>query len=142
MVNMDGGVDGVPVQLDSRELDDPGRRGRGAEPPRRRGSVVLGTYSSALSIPASAAAAAAGLTYWEAGAVADRVTGRALPNVFRVGASGANLGANSATFAATVHRARGSASPPPARGSRWCSRTTTTATRSATARSPGAARRG
>lgn len=63
---------------------------------------MLGTYSSALSVPASAAASAAGLTYWEAGAVADRVTGRALPNIFRVGASGANLGSNSATFAATV----------------------------------------
>jgi len=53
-------------------------------------------------VPASAAAATAGLTYWEAGAVADRVTGRALPHVFRGGASGANLGANSATFTATV----------------------------------------
>jgi branched-chain amino acid transport system substrate-binding protein len=103
MVNMDGGVGGVPVQLDSRELDDPSTAPAAVQSLRSDGvSVVLGTYSSALSVPASAAASAAGLTYWEAGAVADRVTGRALPNIFRVGASGANLGSNSATFAATV----------------------------------------
>jgi hypothetical protein len=64
-------------------------------------SVVLGAYSSDLSVPASAAADAAGLVYWEAGAVADRLTGRGLPLVFRVGASGTNLGSNSASFAAT-----------------------------------------
>jgi branched-chain amino acid transport system substrate-binding protein len=103
LVNMDGGVKGVPVQLDSRELDDPSKAAAAVQSLRSDGvSVVIGTYSSALSVPASAAASAAGLTYWEAGAVADRVTGRALPDVFRVGASGANLGANSATFAATV----------------------------------------
>ncbi len=103
MVNADGGVGGVPVQLDSRELDDPSTAPAAVQSLRGDGvSVVIGTYSSALSVPASAAASAAGLTYWEAGAVADRVTGRALATVFRVGASGANLGANSATFAATV----------------------------------------
>ncbi len=103
MVNMNGGIDGMPVQLDARELDDPSAAPAAVQSLRSDGvSVVIGTYSSALSVPASAAAAAAGLTYWEAGAVADRVTGRALPNIFRVGASGANLGANSATFAATV----------------------------------------
>ncbi len=103
MVNMNGGVDGMPVQLDARELDDPAAAPSAVQSLRSDGvSVVIGTYSSALSVPASAAAAAAGLTYWEAGAVADRVTGRALPNIFRVGASGANLGANSATFASTV----------------------------------------
>lgn len=103
LVNMDGGVNGVPVQLDSRELDDPTQAASAVHSLRADGvSVVIGTYSSALSVPASAAASAAGLTYWEAGAVADRVTGRALPDVFRVGASGANLGANSATFTAAV----------------------------------------
>jgi branched-chain amino acid transport system substrate-binding protein len=103
MVNMGGGVHGMPVQLDARELDDPAAASAAVQSLRGDGvSVVIGTYSSALSVPASAAAAAAGLTYWEAGAVADRVTGRALPNIFRVGASGANLGVNSATFAATV----------------------------------------
>jgi len=63
--------------------------------------VVIGAYSSDLSIAASAAAAQAGLVYWEAGAVADRLTGRGYARVFRVGASGSNLGSNSASFAAT-----------------------------------------
>jgi branched-chain amino acid transport system substrate-binding protein len=62
--------------------------------------LVIGAYSSDLSIAASEAADRAGLLYWEAGAVADRLTGRGLPMVFRVGASGANLGANSSAFAA------------------------------------------
>ncbi len=62
-------------------------------------AVVVGAYSSELSIPASQAASDAGLVYWEAGAVADQLTGRGLPLVFRVGASGANLGSNSARFA-------------------------------------------
>jgi branched-chain amino acid transport system substrate-binding protein len=102
LVNADGGIGGRRVTLDVRDLE------RGEDAPavmaslRAAGArVVVGTYSSDLSIAASAAANAAGLVYWEAGAVADRLTGRGLPLVFRVGASGTNLGNNSATFAAT-----------------------------------------
>jgi branched-chain amino acid transport system substrate-binding protein len=66
---------------------------------RRDGAaVVIGAYSSDLSIAASKAASDAGLVYWEAGAVADQLTGQGLPLVFRVGASGSNLGSNSARF--------------------------------------------
>jgi branched-chain amino acid transport system substrate-binding protein len=101
-VNADGGIDGRRIVLDVRDLE------RGADAPAVMGAlkaegatIVLGAYSSELSIPASQAASDAGLVYWEAGAVADRLTGRGLPLVFRVGASGTNLGSNSATFAAT-----------------------------------------
>ena len=100
LVNADGGVGGRPISLDVRTLQ------RAQDAPavmarlRRDGAqVVIGAYSSDLSIAASAAAAKAGLVYWEAGAVADRLTGRGLPMVFRVGASGTNLGSNSAAFA-------------------------------------------
>ena len=100
LVNADGGIDGRKIVLDVRDLE------RGADAPaamaslRASGaSVVLGAYSSDLSIAASAAADEAGLVYWETGAVADRLTGRGLPLVFRVGASGSNLGDNSARFA-------------------------------------------
>ena len=48
---------------------------------------------------AVAATDRAGLVYWESGAVADQLTGRGLPRVFRVGADGARLGTNSAVFA-------------------------------------------
>ena len=99
-VNADGGIDGRRVTLDVQDLD------QGADAPavmrtlKANGDVaVVGAYSSDLSIPASQAASDEGLVYWEAGAVADRLTGRGLPLVFRVGASGTNLGSNSATFA-------------------------------------------
>jgi ABC-type branched-subunit amino acid transport system substrate-binding protein len=101
LVNADGGVGGRPLVLEVRDLE------RRADAPAVMASlkaagvaVVVGAYSSDLSVAASAAADAAGIVYWEGGAVADQVTGRGLPLVFRVGASGANLGAASATFAA------------------------------------------
>ncbi len=101
LVNADGGVEGRQVELDVRDLessqDAPAVMASLASDGT---SVVIGAYASDLSITASATAEAAGLVYWESGAVADRLTGRGLPLVFRVGASGANLGANSAAFAA------------------------------------------
>lgn len=102
LVNADGGVNGRRVELDVHDLES------GADAPavmaslRAAGAnVVIGAYSSDLSIAASAAASNASLVYWEAGAVADQLTGRGLPLVFRVGASGTNLGDNSAQFAVT-----------------------------------------
>jgi branched-chain amino acid transport system substrate-binding protein len=73
--------------------------------------AVLGSYSSSLSMPVSDAAQAVGLLYWEAGAVADQLTGRGYPLVFRVGASGSNLGTMSSHFAAEVLAPRLSRSP-------------------------------
>ncbi len=103
LVNADGGVDGRTIALDMRTLeraqDAPGVM---AQLRRDGAQVGIGAYSSDLSVAASAAATNAGLVYWEAGAVADRLTGRGLPMVFRVGAGGANLGSNSASFAATA----------------------------------------
>ena len=102
MVNAAGGVNGRPVQLVTRDLEsDADAPGVMTQLKAAGASVVIGAYSSALSISASSAAADEGLVYWEAGAVADQLTGRGLPLVFRVGASGSNLGSNSATFAAT-----------------------------------------
>jgi branched-chain amino acid transport system substrate-binding protein len=102
LVNAAGGIRGRQVALDVRDIESADQAPAIMASLKSDGvSVVVGTYSSDLSIPASAAAAAAGLVYWEAGAVADRLTGRGLPLVFRVGASGTNLGSNSASFAAT-----------------------------------------
>lgn len=111
LVNRDGGVGGRRIALVTRPLNETAEAGPVMRSLRADGvKVVVGAYSSALSIPASAAAAKDGLVYWEAGAVADRLTGRGYPTVFRVGASGTNLGSNSANFAATqlaprLHRA-------------------------------------
>jgi branched-chain amino acid transport system substrate-binding protein len=102
LVNAAGGIRGRQIVLDVRDLESADQAPTVMASLKSDGvSVVVGTYSSDLSVPASAAADAAGLVYWEAGAVADRLTGRGLPLVFRVGASGTNLGSNSASFAAT-----------------------------------------
>ena len=101
LVNADGGVGGRPIELVTRDLRSRDEAdavmgdlaGQGIE-------IVIGAYSSELSIAASEAADAHGLLYWEAGAVADRLTGRGLPMVFRVGTTGGTLGANSSSFAA------------------------------------------
>jgi len=100
MVNADGGVHGRHVSLDVRDLASAADAPAVMTAIRDDGaSVVIGAYSSDLSVPAAQAAADEGLVYWEAGAVADRLTGRGLPLVFRVGASGTNLGTNSGSFA-------------------------------------------
>ena len=101
LVNADGGIAGRPIELVLRDLRSRDEAdgvmvdlaGQGIE-------IVIGAYSSDLSIAASEAADRAGLLYWEAGAVADRLTGRGLPMVFRVGTTGGTLGANSSLFAA------------------------------------------
>ncbi|HEX5465291.1 MAG TPA: ABC transporter substrate-binding protein [Candidatus Limnocylindrales bacterium] len=101
-VNADGGIDGRPIALDVRDLPDAAAASSAIAALRADGvPLVIGAYASQLSIAASAAADQAGLVYWEAGAVADQLTGRGLPRVFRVGASGARLGTNSAQFSAT-----------------------------------------
>jgi len=100
-VNADGGLAGRRVELEVRDLKTRSDADAVMAELRDQGiRVVIGAYSSDLSIAASSAADRAGLLYWEAGAVADQLTGRGLPMVFRVGASGANLGRNSARFAA------------------------------------------
>ncbi len=112
-VNADGGVAGKPVELVARDLtlrED--AEARVADLKRAGASVIIGTYSSSLSMPASQAAARRGLLYWEAGAVADQVTGQGLPLVFRVGATGRNLGAMSSHFTAEVLAPRLHRQPP------------------------------
>ena len=102
LANADGGVAGRQIVLDVRDLSDSSQAGAVVGQLKAEGaSVVVGSYASDLSMAVSSAAAAAGLVYWESGAVADQLTGRGLPLVFRVGADGARLGANSAVFAST-----------------------------------------
>jgi branched-chain amino acid transport system substrate-binding protein len=99
MVNAAGGVGGRQVEFDLRDLEQGDQAASLAASLHRDGvAAVLGAYSSALSIPAAAAVAAQGMVYWETGAVADQVTGQGSPLVFRVGASGSNLGVNSGRF--------------------------------------------
>jgi hypothetical protein len=88
LVNADGGVDGHPIELVERDL--PSREAADGVMRSLRADgvqLVIGAYSSDLSIAASEAADHAGLLYWEAGAVADQLTGRGLPMTFRTCAS-------------------------------------------------------
>ena len=101
--NADGGVHGVPITLVTKEITDPSHASFTVSELKRAGvTSVIGAYSSSLSMPISAAAQADGLLYWEAGAVADQLTGRGYPLVFRIGATGTNLGTMSGHFAAEV----------------------------------------
>ncbi|HEY4865404.1 MAG TPA: ABC transporter substrate-binding protein, partial [Candidatus Dormibacteraeota bacterium] len=103
LVNADGGVDGVPIELITRDLTSESDAAARVSDLKAQGvTSIVGAYSSSLSIPVSAATQAAGLLYWEAGAVADQLTGRGYPLVFRVGAAGSNLGTMSSHFAAEV----------------------------------------
>jgi branched-chain amino acid transport system substrate-binding protein len=102
-VNADGGVDGVPISLITKDITVASEAAARVGELKQAGvSSVIGAYSSSLSMPISAAAQADGLLYWEAGAVADQLTGRGYPLVFRVGATGSNLGTMSSHFAAQV----------------------------------------
>ena len=99
MANAQGGIGGRAITLDVRDVEDQSQIPAAVSSLHADGvPVVLGAYSSQLSIPAAAAVSAAGMVYWETGAVADRVTGQGSPLVFRVGVNGAELGANSGKF--------------------------------------------
>ena len=112
LVNVQGGVAGRPIEMVVRDLTQREDADvRVADLAGRGVSAIVGAYSSELSMPASEAAAARHLVYWEAGAVADQLTGRGLPLVFRVGATGLNLGSMSARFAAEVIAPRLGLSP-------------------------------
>jgi|ERR1700680_151239 len=99
MVNASGGVGGKRISLVSRDVETESQVSAAVSSLRSDGvPVVIGAYSSQLSIPAAAAVSAGGMVYWETGAVADRVTGQGSPLVFRVGVNGAELGSNSGKF--------------------------------------------
>jgi branched-chain amino acid transport system substrate-binding protein len=99
MVNAQGGIAGHRISLDLRDVEDQSQIPAAVSSLHADGvPVVIGAYSSQLSIPAAAAVSAGGMVYWETGAVADRVTGQGSPMVFRVGVNGAELGANSGKF--------------------------------------------
>ncbi len=99
MVNASGGVNGHPISIDVRNVEEQSQIAAAVSSLHADGvPAVIGAYSSQLSIPAAAAVAADGMVYWETGAVADRVTGQGSPLVFRVGVDGAELGSNSGEF--------------------------------------------
>lgn len=70
---------------------------------RRRGArIVVGSYGSTISLPASDEAQRDHLIFWESGAVATMITERGYPNVFRTVTTGQTLGRAAARYAAGV----------------------------------------
>ena len=103
LFNSRGGLHGRPVELVSADAPDVDTGWREAHRLADEGvPVIIGSYSSTLSLAASEAAHRQGILYWETGAVADLVTGRGYPEVFRMGPSGAVLSAQAAGFATEV----------------------------------------
>src|SRR5437660_10384181 len=64
-VNADGGVNGVPVSLITKDITETAQAAARIGELKRAGvSSVIGAYSSSLPMPISAAAQADGLLYW------------------------------------------------------------------------------
>lgn len=101
LINAAGGVDGRPVELSVADAPSVADAAPAVDRLAASGvPLVIGGFSSDISIPAARRAQQDGVVYWEGGAVADQVTGQGLPLVFRVGASGADLGSTSGGFVA------------------------------------------
>jgi len=65
-------------------------------------SVILGSFSSSISLAASAKADQHKVVYWELGAVGDQITQRKLKHVFRTCPTGSDLGRDQLRFAVDV----------------------------------------
>jgi branched-chain amino acid transport system substrate-binding protein len=104
MVNEKGGVLGG--QIVYAKGDAPDATAATTEAERlitvERVKIIMGSYSSALSYPASEVAERNKTIYWEVGATADAITGRGFKYLFRVLQLGSNLGEVPTEYAAKV----------------------------------------
>lgn len=98
-VNAAGGVHGRTIDIHAEDAPSSNEAAAAVDRAVDAGaSVLLGTYGSTQSLPASARASSRGVTYLETGAVADAVTGRGLPGVLRTVATGSTLGRKATDF--------------------------------------------
>ena len=99
LVNAAGGVHGRPVELLIKDAPTPEAGVADVDAlVQQHVPAIVGSYSSVISDAASAEANRLHTVWWESGAVADDVTARHLPDVFRTVAAGSNLGRTSAQF--------------------------------------------
>jgi branched-chain amino acid transport system substrate-binding protein len=101
MTNADGGINGRDVRL--VPVDAPGSDAAPAavDGLKDRGvRIILGSYGSTISSPATAEAARQGMLFWETGAVGQMLGAGRGRLVFRVAPSGAVLGASAVSFVA------------------------------------------
>ena len=100
LVNADGGVDGRRIEIVSTDVSAAEAAPGAIEDLRADGiDLVLGSYGSTISAPASEAAAANDMLFWETGAVG-MLTRGSEPGVrtFRMPPTGAVLGGNAIGF--------------------------------------------
>jgi branched-chain amino acid transport system substrate-binding protein len=100
LVNADGGVDGRSIEVVSTDVPAAEAAAGAVEELHADGvDVVLGSYGSTISSPASATAAGNDMLFWETGAVG-MLTARSRPGerTFRMPPTGAVLGRNAISF--------------------------------------------
>jgi branched-chain amino acid transport system substrate-binding protein len=102
LVNADGGIDGRPLAVRSIDVAGADAAPAAVEELYAEGiDVVLGSYGSTISAPASVAAAARHMLFWETGAVGTLPMGADSGRLtFRVPPTGGTLGRNAIAFTA------------------------------------------
>jgi branched-chain amino acid transport system substrate-binding protein len=102
LVNADGGIGGRPLEVSSIDVAGADAAAAAVEQLHAEGiDVVLGSYGSTISAPASVAAAARQMLFWETGAVGTLPMGADSGRLtFRVPPTGGTLGRNAIAFTA------------------------------------------
>ena len=100
LVNADGGVDGRPIEVRSIDVGSADAAPAAVAQLREGGiDLVLGSYGSTISAPASLATAERGMLFWETGAVGTLPMGADAGRLtFRVPPTGGTLGRNAIAF--------------------------------------------
>ncbi len=103
-LNAAGGLGGRPVALKRADARDPVIAAGAAKALIQKGKVsaIFGTAATPMALSASAAAALAGIPYFELTATGAAVTGRGLPGVFRSCPEAASFGTVSVAATETV----------------------------------------
>jgi branched-chain amino acid transport system substrate-binding protein len=102
LVNTDGGVDGRRVEVRSIDVEGPDAAPAAIQQLHEAGiDVVLGSYGSTISAPASLATSSRDMLFWETGAVGTLPMGADSGRLtFRVPPTGGTLGRNAISFTA------------------------------------------
>jgi branched-chain amino acid transport system substrate-binding protein len=99
LANADGGVTGHQIQLSTLDVPGSDAAVQGVDAFQKDGiRIVLGSYGSTISAPASAAAAQHGMLFWETGAVGETMAESQGNLVFRFPPTGTVLGQQAVTF--------------------------------------------
>lgn len=85
MINEKGGIDGRQVEFEVSDAPTPeaATSVAGSLSANKDVSVIMGSYSSSIAIPASAVASRNQKVYWETGGISAEITGRGLPFIYR-----------------------------------------------------------